>query len=174
MKKVQFFLSALLIGSVVSLSSCSEDDDVPELKNIVELAQGTEDLSILVQALTTEGLTTDFVAVLSGNGPFTVFAPTNAAFAALLTELGAESLADVPVETLEQVLLYHAVSGKVMAGNLSEGQTVTTLQSGTFTIGLEGGAKITDGNGRVSNIIATDIEASNGVVHLIDKVILPN
>lgn len=175
MKKVQFFLSALLIGSVVSFSSCSEDEDeVPELKNIVELAQGTEDLSILVQALTTEGLTTDFVAVLSGDGPFTVFAPTNAAFADLLTELGAESLADVPVETLEQVLLYHAVSGKVMAGSLSEGQTVTTLQTGTFTIGLEGGAKITDENGRVSNIIATDVEASNGVVHLIDKVILPN
>lgn len=179
MKKVNFFLTALLIGSMTSFSACTEDDDTPQLKNIVQLAQETDDLSILVQALTRADLTINFVDVLSGEGPYTVFAPTNAAFAALLVELTPAGqptigLNDIPVATLEQVLLYHVINGKVLAGSLTEGQTVTTLQEGTFTIGLSGGAKITDENNRMSNIVTTDVEASNGVVHLIDKVILPN
>jgi transforming growth factor-beta-induced protein len=178
MKTVKLFFSALLVGVVTTFTSCSEDD-APEPKNIVQLAQETDDLSILVQALTRPDLTINFVEVLSGTGPFTVFAPTNAAFAALLVELTPAGqptigLNDIPVATLEQVLLYHVANGKVMAGSLTEGQTVTTLQEGTFTIGLSGGAKITDENNRVSNIVTTDVEASNGVVHLIDKVILPN
>lgn len=71
------------------------------------------------------------------------------------------------------MLTYHVVSGNVVASSLTEGQVVTTLQSGTFTIGLTGGAKITDFNNRVSNIVATDVQAGNGVVHVIDKVLLP-
>jgi uncharacterized surface protein with fasciclin (FAS1) repeats len=118
-------------------------------------------------------LTANYATVLSGAGPFTVFAPTNAAFASLLTEAGFSSLDDIPAADLEEALTYHVVSGNVLAGSLAEGQVVTTLQTGTFTISLAGGAKITDGEGRVSNIIATDIQGSNGVVHAIDKVLLP-
>jgi transforming growth factor-beta-induced protein len=174
MNKFRFLLSALVIGSVFTFSSCSEDDDDVPKKNIVEVAQSNDDFSILVQALTREDLTTDFVAILTGEGPFTVFAPTNAAFVALLGELEVEGLNDIPAATLEAVLKYHVVSGAaVKAGDLTEGQVVTTVLSGTFTIGLEGGAKITDANGRVSNIVITDVEASNGVIHAIDKVILP-
>jgi transforming growth factor-beta-induced protein len=182
MNKVRFFLSALVIGSVVTFSSCSEEEEeeVPALPNIVEIAQGNEDFSILVQALTREDLTINFVELLTSEGPFTVFAPTNAAFAALLVELTPEGqptigLGDIPVATLEAVLQYHVVAGAaVKAGDLTEGQVVSTALAGeTFTIGLAGGAKITDANDRMANIILTDVEASNGVVHAIDKVILP-
>lgn len=148
-------------------------DAVIGLPTVVTYAVSNPDFSILVQALTAQGLSTNFVQVLSGAGPFTVFAPTNAAFANLLTELGAPSLDAVPTETLEQVLLYHVLGANVRSSALSEGQVATTLQGSTFTIGLAGGAKITDANNRVSNIVATDVQGTNGVVHVIDKVILP-
>jgi transforming growth factor-beta-induced protein len=127
----------------------------------------------LVAALTKEGLATDFVAVLSGDGPFTVFAPTNAAFAELLAELEASSLDDIDNATLEAVLKMHVLSGKTMAGDLTEGLSVPTLLGESLVFSLMNGAKITDPNGRVSNITGTDFEAKNGVVHVIDKVILP-
>lgn len=149
-------------------------DAVIALPIIPTFVASNPDFSILLQALTRPDLTTNYATVLSGNGPFTVFAPTNAAFAALLTELGVAGLNDIPAATLESVLTYHVVSGNVLAGSLSEGQVVTTLQTGAITIGLTGGAKITDENGRISNIIATDVQANNGVVHVIDKVLLPN
>jgi uncharacterized surface protein with fasciclin (FAS1) repeats len=149
-------------------------DEVIGLPTVVTFATSNPDFSILVQALTRPDLTTDFVEILSGAGPFTVFAPTNAAFAALLTELGVASLNDIPVATLEAVLTYHVVGANVRAAALSEGQVVTTLNGGTFTIGLTGGASITDENNRVANIVATDVQGANGVVHVLDKVILPN
>lgn len=148
-------------------------DAVIGLPTIPTFAVADPNFSTLVAALTRPGLSADYVATLSGTGPFTVFAPTNAAFDALLTELSLTSLDSIPTATLEAVLTYHVASGNVLAGSLTEGQTVTTLQTGTFTIGLSGGAKITDGAGRVTNIIATDVQASNGVIHAIDKVLLP-
>lgn len=140
---------------------------------IPTFAVANPDFSILVQALTRSDLSANYATVLSGTGPFTVFAPTNDAFVALLAELNVSSLNDIDAVTLETVLTYHVASGNVLAGTLTEGQVVTSLQTGTFTIGLSGGAKITDGAGRISNIIATDIQGSNGVVHAIDKVLLP-
>lgn len=148
-------------------------DRVIGLPTVVTFATSNPDFSILVQALTRADLTTNFVEILSGAGPFTVFAPTNAAFAALLSELGVASLNDIPVATLEAVLTYHVVGANVRAAALSEGQVVTTLNTQTFTIGLAGGAKITDANNRVANIVATDVQGANGVVHVLDKVILP-
>jgi uncharacterized surface protein with fasciclin (FAS1) repeats len=136
-------------------------------------ATANPDFSILVQALTRPDLTTNYATVLSGAGPFTVFAPTNAAFTALLTELGVATLNDIPAADLEAVLKYHVVSGKVLSSSLSEGQVVTTLNPKTFTVSLAGGAKITDKNGRVSNIKTVDIQGSNGVLHAIDKVLRP-
>ncbi|MGM0532400.1 MAG: fasciclin domain-containing protein, partial [Bacteroidota bacterium] len=130
--------------------------------------------SILVAALTREDLTIDFVSALTGEGPFTVFAPTNAAFAALLDELGASSLGDIDTETLEAVLQMHVLAGNVMSADLSEGLAAETLLGQELTFSLEGGATLTDPNGRVSNITAVDIEAQNGVVHVIDEVVLPD
>lgn len=149
-------------------------DKVLTVPTVVNHALGNPDFSILVQALTRPDLGVDYVSILSGNGPFTVFAPTNAAFAALLTELNVASLNDIPAATLNSVLQYHVVSGaNVLSTQLTEGQEVTTFQGGKFTIGLTGGASITDAKARKSNIIAVDVQGSNGVVHAIDKVILP-
>ncbi|MDX1913182.1 MAG: fasciclin domain-containing protein [Saprospiraceae bacterium] len=144
------------------------------LPSIVSHALNNPNFSTLVAALTRPSLGVDYVGLLSGAGPFTVFAPTNAAFTALLTELNLTSLDQVDDATLNAVLQYHVVANaNVLAGQLTQGQVVTTYQTGTFTIDLNGGAKITDARGRVSNIILTDVQAANGVVHAIDKVILP-
>jgi len=141
---------------------------------VVNHALNNPNFSSLVAALTRSDLGVDYVGTLSGTGPFTVFAPTNAAFTALLTELSLPNLAAIPAATLNKVLQYHVVNGaNVRAAQLSNGQVVTTLQGQTFTIGLTGGAKITDASNRVSNIIVTDVQAKNGVVHAIDKVLLP-
>jgi transforming growth factor-beta-induced protein len=139
---------------------------------VVDIATSNDDFSTLVAALTREDLTIDFVGVLTGEGPFTVFAPTNDAFAALLEELGAASLDDIDAATLEAVLQMHVLNGRVMSGDLSEGLMAETLLGQDLTFSLEGGATITDPNGRVSNITAVDLEAQNGVVHVIDTVIL--
>lgn len=148
-------------------------DQVIGLPTVVTFAISNPDFSTLVQALTRPDLSTDFVSILSGAGPFTVFAPTNAAFSALLTELGASSLNDIDATTLEKVLTYHVVSGNILAESLSNNQVVGTLNGDSFTIHLMSGAQIMDANDRTSNIIATDVQGSNGVVHVIDKVILP-
>jgi transforming growth factor-beta-induced protein len=144
---------------------------LPADRNIVQTAQSISDFSILVEAVVAAGL----VDTLSSPGPFTVFAPTNAAFAALLGELGvtkAQLLADRAL--LTTVLTYHVLPGRVLAADIRDGATPTTVQGQTFRLDTDGGRlTITDGRGRVSNIVATDVQASNGVVHVIDRVILP-
>lgn len=174
MKKFLFSLTAIAaFGALLLTSSCKKEDDAVELKTISATAQADPNFSILVQALTRSDLSTNYATVLDGTGPYTVFAPTNAAFQSLLTELNVASLNDIPAATLEAVLKYHVVSGKVLSSSLTEGQSVATLQGSNFTIGLSGGAKITDNGSRVSNITATDVDCSNGVIHAIDKVLLP-
>lgn len=141
---------------------------LPANKTIVETAVATSDLSILVEAV----VAADLVTTLSGTGPFTVFAPTNAAFAALLTELGvtkAQLLADKPL--LTKVLTYHVLAARVLKADVPVATPITTVQGETFSV--SSGFVITDKRGRSSNIVATDVLASNGVVHLVDKVILP-
>lgn len=141
---------------------------------VVNQALNNPNFSTLVAALTRSDLSVDYVAVLSGTGPFTVFAPTNAAFTALLAELGVASLNDIPAATLDAVLQYHVVNGaNVLSTQLTDEQVVSSLEGTSFKIDLTGGAKIVDANNRVANIIVTDVQASNGVVHAIDKVILP-
>jgi uncharacterized surface protein with fasciclin (FAS1) repeats len=149
-------------------------DKVIGLPTVVNHALNNANFSTLVAALTRPGLGVDYVEILSGAGPFTVFAPTNAAFGALLTELNLTSLDQVDNATLNAVLQYHVVNGaNVLAGQLTNGQEVTTFGGGKFSINLTGGAKIVDARNRTTNIIITDVQGSNGVVHAIDRVILP-
>jgi uncharacterized surface protein with fasciclin (FAS1) repeats len=118
----------------------------------------------------------NFVGILGGtaSSPFTVFAPTNAAFTSLLTETGLANLGAVPQSLLENALKYHVVAGANVASTaLTNNMMVTTFQGGKFNITTTGGAKITDANNRVSNIILTDVQCSNGIIHAIDKVLLP-
>lgn len=149
-------------------------DKVIALPSVVNHALNNDNFSTLVAALTRPTLGVDYVSLLSGTGPFTVFAPTNAAFAALLTELSLTSLDQVDDATLNAVLQYHVVDGaNVLASQLTNGQVVTTFANGTFSIDLSSGAKIVDARNRTTNIIITDVQGTNGVVHAIDRVLLP-
>jgi len=164
-------LAALALSAFV-LTACGDSSDpAPAQPNAVQAAQATPDLSILVEAV----VAADLAGTLSGPGPFTVFAPTNAAFAALLGELGvskAELLANKPL--LTAVLTYHVLDGKVLKAQVPAGKAITSKQGGIFKIDAAGPAlTITDGRNRTASIVATDIQVANGVVHLIDRVILP-
>ena len=148
-------------------------DKVIGLPTIVTHATANRNFTSLVGALTAAGQP-DFVGILSGTGPFTVFAPTNDAFTALNTELAPGGIAGVSSANLTKVLKYHVANGNVLAASLTEGQMVSTLQTPqTFTVQLTGGAKIKDANNRISTIIATDVQCSNGVIHVLNKVLLP-
>ncbi len=153
-------------------------DRVIGLPTVVDFALADPTFSTLVSALTRGDLTTDFVSILStGTGtspaPFTVFAPTNTAFGELLDELNLMMLSDIDEPTLNATLTYHVVGGaNVRAAALSDNFTVPTL-GGDITANITGGATLTDANGRISTIIATDVQANNGVIHAINKVILP-
>jgi uncharacterized surface protein with fasciclin (FAS1) repeats len=148
-------------------------DKVIGLPTIVTHATANPNFTSLVGALTGAGQP-DFVSILSGTGPFTVFAPTNDAFTALNTELAPGGIAGVSAANLTKVLKYHVANGNVLAASLTEGQIVSTLQTPqTFTVQLSGGAKIKDVNNRISTIIATDVQCSNGVIHVLNKVLLP-
>lgn len=141
---------------------------LPADKNIVQTAQALPDFSILVDAVVAAGL----VEALSATGPLTVFAPTNAAFAALLDELDTTAealLADT--ELLTAVLSYHVVPGRVLKSGVPVGAPIATLQGGSFSVDAQ--LAITDGRMRMANIVATDVLTSNGVIHVIDRVILP-
>ena len=152
-------------------------DAVIGLPTVVTFAVADPNFSILETALTRTDLTFDFVGTLStANGsspaPFTVFAPTNDAFVDLLADLNVTSLDDIDEPTLKGTLEMHAVAGaNVLAAGLSDGMTIGTL-GGNITANITGGATLTDAKNRVSNIIATDVQASNGVIHAISKVLL--
>ncbi len=148
-------------------------DAVIGLPTIVTHATANPNFTSLVGALTGAGQP-DFVGILSGTGPFTVFAPTNAAFTSLDAELAPSGgIAGVTTANLTKVLQYHVANGNVLSTSLTNNQVVATLQTPqSFTINLSP-ARITDVNSRVSNIVATDVQCANGVIHVLDKVLLP-
>jgi len=143
--------------------------------NVVDIALMNENFSILVQALTRSDLTFDFVGFLSDDGPYTVFAPTNNAFADLLNSNPAwNSLDDIDAATLDAVLKYHVIAtGNFESTALSDGISVTTAKGDNVTINTMGGVTVTDANNGVSNVIIADVQGTNGVIHAIDKVLLP-
>lgn len=147
-------------------------DAVINLPTIVTHATANPNFTSLVGALTGQGQP-NFVEILSGTGPFTVFAPTNAAFTSLNTELAPGGIASVSAANLTRVLRYHVVSGNVLAASLMAGNVATLETPQSFTVSLTGGAKITDVRNRVANVTATDVQCSNGVIHVLDKVLLP-
>jgi uncharacterized surface protein with fasciclin (FAS1) repeats len=156
-------------------------DKVIAIPNVVNQVLNNPDFSILKDALTRADLLVDYVGILSAApgaansaAPFTVFAPTNAAFAALLTELNQPNLNAIDAATLNKVLQYHVVTqANVVSSSLTDGQQVSTFQSGKITIDLDGGATLVDLNNRRAKIVTVDVQSSNGIIHAIDKVILP-
>jgi uncharacterized surface protein with fasciclin (FAS1) repeats len=150
---------------------------VVETPNIVGVAAGNADFSTLVTAVKAAGL----VETLSGEGPFTVFAPNNAAFAKLPAGTLDGLLKPENVEKLKAVLTYHVVAGKFDAAAVTDAisknngkYSVTTVQGGTIVLSLKDGkVMLTDANGGTSTVVLADVAASNGVIHAIDTVVMP-
>ncbi|WP_027000635.1 fasciclin domain-containing protein [Eisenibacter elegans] len=188
MKKLLLsFVIALFISPLVLLTSCggggeteAQDSELTETemepqeeevapmeeapKAIVALAQSNPELSTLVAALQAAGL----VEALEGDGPFTVFAPTNEAFAALGETLD-ELLKPENKERLANILKYHVVQGSVMSSDLTDNQKAATLNGAEITINTADGVQLN----QKAKVTAADVTALNGVVHIIDAVILP-
>ena len=151
--------SWMLIGDLFS-----PDDTKTASSSVVEIAVSNPDFSILVDAVKKAGL----VEALSADGPFTVFAPTNEAFEKLFAKLGVSGISDLSGAQLTPILTYHVVPGKVMSTDLSNTKVGTLNEGQKLTIDISNGVMIND-----SKVVAADIEGSNGVVHVIDKVLLP-
>ena len=147
-----------------------------ELPTVVTFATTNPGFETLVTALTRDDLSEDLVSILSTTtepAPFTLFAPTNEAFTSLLSELGFESLNDIDTAILESTLGTHVVAeANVRYEDLSNGMLITTIGD-DLTISVGAGPQLVDLNGRTANIIAVDIQAYNGVIHVIDNVMLP-
>jgi uncharacterized surface protein with fasciclin (FAS1) repeats len=152
---------------------------LPPNQDIVAYLQGIADYSLLVEAVVKAGL----VTVLQGTGPFTVFAPNNAAFIALgapySTAAGIKGLTDAQTASLKNILLYHVVASRAFSANLTAGAVPTALATKSVTVNLDSGVKITGIAAGNTATVATspvtkfNIVATNGVIHTIDKVLLP-
>jgi transforming growth factor-beta-induced protein len=165
-------MGGVMINSSASVTTADVDvkngvihviDKVLLPPTVVDAAISNESFSILVQAVVKAGL----AETLSGAGPFTIFAPTNAAFEALFTQLGVSGISQLTAEQLTPILLYHVVSGNVRSSSLSAGN-VETL-NGSISISLSPAPSINS----TSMIVATDVQAANGVIHVIDEVLIP-
>jgi uncharacterized surface protein with fasciclin (FAS1) repeats len=188
MKLIPFTLASVAALALVACASETPADDTAADEtamtadatatgNIVEVAQGNETFSTLVAAVTAAELG----ETLSGTGPFTVFAPTNDAFAKLPAGT-VEKLTTDDTDTLKAILTYHVVEGAVDAATLTTaiteageaGYAVTTVGGGTLTATIvDGGVVLTDAAGNMAKVTATDVAASNGLIHVIDTVLMP-
>jgi uncharacterized surface protein with fasciclin (FAS1) repeats len=150
----------LCVAANSALAGCGTCD-----KSIVEVAGASKDFKTLVAAVKAAGL----VDTLSGKGPFTVFAPTDAAFAKLPKGTVEDLLKPENKEKLVAVLTYHVVPGKIMSGDIA-GKTamVKTVQGGKLSVDATKGVKVDN-----AKVISADVAASNGVIHVIDTVVLP-
>jgi len=174
MKNLFRILKPTLVAFLLVFAvSCDNDDDnnkpvINPVMDIVALASANEDLTSLVAAIQKAELAT----TLQGDGPFTVFAPTNTAFASFLSDNGFANLEAVPTDVLTQVLLNHVVSGNVRSGDLTTGLNVSSLATGAGGLNLSLSINITDGvkiNG--ATVSTANVDASNGTVHIVDAVI---
>ena len=174
MRKVK--LVALALVASIAFTACGSDSEATEeteteesvaetveATDIVAVAVATEGFSTLVAALTAAGL----VETLQGEGPFTVFAPNDEAFAALPAGLLEKLLLPENIAVLTAILTYHVVAGKVMSTDVTAGDA-PTVEGSTLALGLMDGVQVND-----ATVIAADVEASNGVIHVINKVLVP-
>ncbi len=160
----RFMTAVALLGAVVLAPVSARAQGMMAEKDIVETAVGAGTFNTLAKALTVAGL----VETLKGPGPFTVFAPTDAAFAKIPAAALNALLADKA--KLTAVLTYHVVPGAVMAGQVVGLSEAATVQGGKVSIRVVDGKVVLNGN---STVTATDIKAKNGVIHVIDTVLMP-
>lgn len=159
MKLMKPLAAAVLFAGVSFTPALAAD----ESKDIVDTAMGAGQFNTLVTAVQAA----DLVETLKGEGPYTVFAPTDEAFSALGTTVE-DLLKPENKEKLTQILTYHVVPGKVMSTDLVDDSTPATVEGDTVTIDLDNGPMVND-----ANIVTADVAASNGVIHVIDKVLVP-
>lgn len=174
-------LAVAVLGVAGLAAGCGGDDDdgdttasettaeatasAAEPENIVAAAQATPDLSTLASAVTAAGL----AETLSGPGPYTVFAPTNAAFDALPAGQLDELLKPANKKQLTDILTYHVAEGEVLSSDLQDGQTIPTLQGEDLTISVDGSDVLVNG----VKVETADVQTGNGVVHVIGEVLIP-
>ncbi len=166
MKNVKTLVIALIMGTLLLANDSFAAKGLEEKDgDIVDVAVSTKFLSVLVDAVKAG----DLVGTLKGEGPFTVFAPTNEAFAALPEGTLEALLMPKNKDKLVEILTYHVVAGKVLSSDLSDGMKAKTVEGSDITVHIsDAGVKINE-----ANVSAADIMASNGVVHVIDRVIIP-
>lgn len=169
--KLRYAIVALAMVTV--FASCSKEEEnsnTTNSKSIVQVASSDPQFSILTEAITKAGL----ASTLEGNGPFTVFAPTNAAFNNLFSQLGVTGINDLSAEVLKPILLNHVVSGMVKAADINTGYYATANNSApgqnNVKVFVQKGSEVMVDD---SKVIAADVLARNGVIHAIDKVIMP-
>jgi uncharacterized surface protein with fasciclin (FAS1) repeats len=162
-KTVSLTILAIALMAATPFSTDSEKVEMDD-HDIVTIASETDQLSTLVTAVQAAGL----VETLQSEGPFTVFAPTNEAFAALPDGTLESLLEEENRDQLVKILTYHVVPGKVMSTDLQDGMMAETVEGSSVTIDLSDGVSVDN-----ANVVTADVEASNGVVHIIDAVILP-
>ena len=148
---------ALIFVSMLSIGMSAAEDE--EMKTIIETAADDGNFNTLVSAIGAAGLTD----TLNGEGPFTVFAPTDEAFAAV------EGLDEIDADTLAEILTYHVAAGEYMAADVVNMTSIPTLQGGNLTVEVTDEGVMVGG----ANVTATDIVCSNGVIHVIDAVLMP-
>ena len=172
MKKIIFLISAAVLFLGTTVANAQNNS-----KNIVEIASSVDDFSTLVTALDAA----DLVGALQGEGPFTVFAPVNSGFAKIDPNALNSLLQPQNKSKLSEVLTYHVVSGNItssdVAAALKKGNgmvSLTTLNGAKLTaVSKDGGIFLKDQNGNYSKIAKTDVMASNGVIHVIEDVVMP-
>ncbi len=146
-----------------------EIHQVIPLPTIVSALQNDLDFSIFLQALTRSDLGDYYLETLN-HGIYTIFAPTNAAFTALLSELGYANLNAIPTNTLNDILQYHILKFNLRLGDFAGMQELITLGSKPLS---SNGSTLIDSQGRIANLVTTDIQTTTGVLHSIDKVLIP-
>jgi uncharacterized surface protein with fasciclin (FAS1) repeats len=186
----RWIIGTVAVGALaLGAAACSGDDDaapeepstadrpaesggspVESPSTVVDVAASNDDFSTLVSAVEAAGL----AKTLNGDGPFTVFAPVNDAFAALPAGTLDTLLLPENEDQLTAVLTYHVVPQEAMSDDLTDGMTITTVQGQPLTVGVsDAGVTLTDASGNTVSVVQADIEAGNGVVHVIDGVLLP-
>ncbi len=175
MKSIEFLKfdpRLLVLGLLMAFTAigCSDDDDgavpPPTGDDIITLAQATPELSSLATALAKYP---DLVTTLSSPGTFTVFAPTNDAFTAVLGAIGQSSIDDLPEDVLRSILEYHVITSELFAADLSDGQTAATVNGSSIVVSISGtNVLIND-----AQVTTADIDASNGVIHIVNAVLVP-
>ncbi len=170
-EKIPLLLFVMVLTTSFLFTSCDDDDDNMQnpTQTIVGIASGNSSYSILVDILSMPENSDLLAAANDPNSNLTVFAPTNTAFTNLLTALGKSSLNELPTPLVREIVEYHIIGQKVLSSQLTNGQVATLLANESVTVDLSSGVKINS-----SNVVNPDVEATNGVIHGIDAVLLPS